>query len=135
MPKDLIVIIDGEQLDYESADVVTSLEYINDSDERAYLGLVGQIMTVTVNITTKKDVREIADKQVEELRALLAEVWAKTESYRGRMDFHMMLRGESKKGYEELRARVEKAFGNPCSLEQTALDGHGNRTNRSGGEE
>ena len=111
MPKDLIVIIDGEKLDYESADVVTSLEYANDSDKQSYLGLVGEIVTVTVNITTKKDLRELAEKEAEELRALLAEVWAKTESYRGRMDYHMMLRGESKKAYEELHARVEKALG------------------------
>lgn len=53
---------------------------------------------------------EDLEERIKELEALLAEVWAKTESYRARMDYHMMLRGESKKAYEELKERVEKAL-------------------------
>ena len=66
-------------------------------------------MSVISSGNIKKDFAALAHREME-LEQLLAEVWAKTESYRGRMDYHMMLRGESKKAYEELKARVEKAL-------------------------
>lgn len=54
MSRELVIIIDGEELDYEHADVTTSLEYVNDTDKVMPVFDFDAKTVITVTVTTKK---------------------------------------------------------------------------------